>query len=198
MYLKVIKERFHYKEDVKTINLRNDRVNIRYSIKVVESSSGYSSLDFIRDSVKTIVYFNSRNNAEQAVNHLRNLSAPDQRDEIVVYHEIKAEDFKRRAMERFKSGDAKIMMAVEAAGMGCGIRDIVRIGQFGCPNNISTLVQRFGRAARDSSIRGFGILTVTKHQLSKLGKGGIASEDVGNEDEIRSAVSKMTISNNSS
>ncbi|KAI7816640.1 hypothetical protein BC939DRAFT_381373, partial [Gamsiella multidivaricata] len=53
-----------------------------------------------------------------------------------------------------------VLLSTEAAGMGCDISDVVRVVQYGYPNNISTLVQRLGRAARDPHISGSGILLV--------------------------------------
>ncbi|KAG9063273.1 hypothetical protein KI688_004877 [Linnemannia hyalina] len=53
-------------------------------------------------------------------------------------------------------------MTTEAAGMGCDVRDVARVIQFGCwwKNTLVTLVQRLGRAARDPEIQGTGILLI--------------------------------------
>ncbi|KAF9157571.1 ATP-dependent DNA helicase sgs1 [Mortierella sp. AD010] len=58
-------------------------------------------------------------------------------------------------MFKFVKGDIDVLLATEAAGMGCDIPDVVQVIQYG---DMPSLVQRFGRAARDPKIQGFGIL----------------------------------------
>ncbi|KAF9374917.1 ATP-dependent DNA helicase sgs1 [Mortierella sp. AD011] len=61
-------------------------------------------------------------------------------------------------MFKFVKGDIDVLLATEAAGMGCDIPDVVQVIQYGFPRDMPSLVQRFGRAARDPKIQGFGIL----------------------------------------
>ncbi|KAF9300717.1 ATP-dependent DNA helicase sgs1, partial [Podila horticola] len=61
-------------------------------------------------------------------------------------------------MEAFKSNSASILLATEAAGMGCDISNVLRVVQYGFPDSLSSMVQRLGRAARDPQLWGIGIL----------------------------------------
>ncbi|KAG0310679.1 hypothetical protein BG000_006943, partial [Podila horticola] len=65
---------------------------------------------------------------------------------------------KIKRMRMFKEGKIRVLLSTEAAGMGCDIPDIAKVIQFKCPENISTLTQRLGRAARSSNLQGHGIL----------------------------------------
>lgn len=105
--------------------------------------------------VKTIVYLQSRILVELAEVYLR---GPVGKEKVVVYHSFKSEEYKSEKMEAFKSNSASILLATEAAGMGCDISNVLRVIQFGFPDSLSSMVQRLGRAVRDPQLRGIGIL----------------------------------------
>lgn len=69
-------------------------------------------------------------------------------------------------MKDFIAGKFKILLATEAAGMGCDISDVVWVVQFDYPSDINCLVQHLGRAARDPMIQGEGILLTLKSQAA--------------------------------
>ncbi|KAF9271138.1 hypothetical protein BGZ74_006449, partial [Mortierella antarctica] len=71
---------------------------------------------------------------------------------IACYHAGLSELYKAKAMDDFKTGKILILLATEAAGMGCDIPDIARVVQFKSPKSISCLVQRLGRAARNPEL----------------------------------------------
>ncbi|KAG0364311.1 hypothetical protein BGX24_004685 [Mortierella sp. AD032] len=77
---------------------------------------------------------------------------------IVRYFSDLSTGAKIKRMRMFKEGKIRVLLSTEAAGMGCDIPDIARVIQFKCPENISTLTQRLGRAARSSNLQGHGIL----------------------------------------
>lgn len=127
----------------------------------------YSHLDFLMDFKKTIVYFQTRKETMEAVSYLeglaRTVDAEDSKhsslvSKIAAYHAIFSEQYKEEIMEAFRKGDILLLLATEAAGMGCDIGDVARVVQFKCPMDISCLVQHLGRAARNPQLQGIGIL----------------------------------------
>ena len=147
-------------ENPKVISVGNDRPNIMYKIGYLKNGiSTFQDLRFLEDRVKTIIYFDNRDLAEQAGHFLRTWIGQDQ---VKVYHGFKTEDLKDRRMKEFRESKFNILVATEAAGMGCDIKDIVRVVQYGYPPDINCLVQRLGRAARDGTSQGYGIFLVPR------------------------------------
>lgn len=63
-------------------------------------------------------------------------------------------DDKKENFERFKNGDANVMLATKAFGMGIDIPDIDIVYHFAPTGNVCDYVQEIGRCARDKSIQG--------------------------------------------
>ncbi|KAG0010923.1 ATP-dependent DNA helicase sgs1 [Podila clonocystis] len=83
-------------------------------------------------------------------------------------------------MAAFVKGDLQVLLATEAAGMGCDISDVVQVIQYGHPRDLPSFVQRIGRAARDRKIHGFGVLYVppiTQHAADPLVREFIEKRD---------------------
>jgi len=151
-------------ENPKCINVGNDRPNIMYKVKRFRKPmSSFEDLRFLTDKVRTIVYFDNRDLAEEAGHTLRAWFGQGQ---VEVYHGFKTEDLKNGRMNDFRDGKFHILLATEAAGMGCDISDIVRVVQYGYPSDINCLVQRLGRAARDGTSQGYGIFLVPKKKTT--------------------------------
>ncbi|KAK5821003.1 hypothetical protein F5H01DRAFT_365388 [Linnemannia elongata] len=106
--------------------------------------NSFQDLKFLMDFKKTIVYFNTRPDAERARRYLLQELCLDS-NKIAVYHSIKA------------------------VGMGCDINNIARVVQYGIPQSLASLIQRLGRAARDSKLQGIG-LTIVPHNPSRAVK----------------------------
>ncbi|KAI8598752.1 P-loop containing nucleoside triphosphate hydrolase protein [Dissophora ornata] len=135
--LEAISECLSYKDNVSVIKEGNDRTNV------------------------------NRDECENAHSYLRSLAPECHCEQIGIYHSAKLEERKERVMRRFRNNSYLILLATEAAGIGCDISDVVRVVQYGMPSSLSTLVQRIGRAARDSKLQGEGILlhakTLSRH-----------------------------------
>lgn len=132
-------------ENVDIINIGNDRINIKYIIaRQKHAVSSFLDLHFLKDMVKMIVYLQSHILVELAAVYLRGLVG---KEKVIVYHSFKSEEYKSEKMEAFKSNSTSILLATEAAGMGCDISNILRVVQFGFPDSLSLMVQRLGRAA---------------------------------------------------
>ncbi|KAF9515169.1 hypothetical protein BS47DRAFT_1245535, partial [Hydnum rufescens UP504] len=154
------------------IKLSNNHPNILLSVQEMEhSKTSFRDLDFVvninakneSELQRTMVYFDTYGQASAAAEYLRsklcfafNQAVPP----IAHYHADMSKLYKSRTMGAFKHGEIIILCATEAAGMGCDIRDISLVVQFGLPKTLCTWVQRLGRCSRDEKIRGEAILLV--------------------------------------
>ncbi|KAI7818765.1 P-loop containing nucleoside triphosphate hydrolase protein [Gamsiella multidivaricata] len=162
--LEAVKVCLSYKSDIVVVNEGNDRRNVKYTAKAFcYPANSFQDLNFLLGfDKKTIVYFDSRAECANAQTYLRRLAPENLRKRIGVYHAGKSDERKELVMKRFTNNNYWILLATEAAGMGCDISDVVRVVQYGIPSSLSTLVQRIGRAARDPNLEGEGILLYAK------------------------------------
>ncbi|KAG9091106.1 hypothetical protein FRC07_011931, partial [Ceratobasidium sp. 392] len=77
---------------------------------------------------------------------------------------------KEDAAREFAGEECYALMASEALTMGANFQDIETILIFGAPEDVVTLVQRGGRAARNKQIRGRVVVMVTPDQFAKAKK----------------------------
>ncbi|KAF9945828.1 hypothetical protein BGZ70_003541 [Mortierella alpina] len=155
-----VKESLRYHQEVPIIHIGNDRPNIKYVVaKFQHAVSSFQDLDFlVNNFTKTIVYFDNRQHPEEARRHLQEiLDNESDRQQIGCYHSLKSDEFKKEALQEFKDGKLRVLLATEALGMGMDISDVTLVIQYGLPKNISALVQRLGRAARDPSLEALEI-----------------------------------------
>ncbi|KDN35670.1 hypothetical protein RSAG8_11413, partial [Rhizoctonia solani AG-8 WAC10335] len=75
------------------------------------------------------------------------------------------------AMARFMSGEVRILVCTEAAGMGCDIPDIKRVVQFGICQSIDAFGQRIGRVWRGPQGNGEGWLIYEPWVRNERGRG---------------------------
>ncbi|KAF9992397.1 hypothetical protein BGZ65_012286 [Modicella reniformis] len=147
----------HFK-DVSIVNVGNDRLNIKYSVvEMKEAASSFRDLAFLQDMVKTIVYIDNRKDVDSVAKYVGSLIGNKQ---VAAYHSIKSEELKKLRIEEFKNNEKRVLISTEAAGMGCDIRDVKRVVQYGYPKTLSMLIQRLGRAARDPTLSGTSIFLV--------------------------------------
>lgn len=148
-----LKERVHFDQATTIINIGNDRPNVRLEVQSIYLRDKYSHLDFLMDFKKTIVYFQTRKETMEAASHLKGLARTAVAEgrihscfvsKIAAYHALFSEEYKEEKMEAFRQGSILLLLATEAAGMGCDIGDVIRVVQFKCPTDISCLVQRLG------------------------------------------------------
>ncbi|KAF9548813.1 hypothetical protein EC957_005486 [Mortierella hygrophila] len=159
--LENIKESLHFRPDTYTINVGNDRPNVKFIVTESQHPmDSFRDLKFLKDFRKTIVYFNTCLDAEGARKYLvRELGLDSSR--IAVYHAIKLDDFKSVILERFRNDKVLLLLATEAAvGMVGDINNIVRVVQYRRPPSIVSLIQRFGRASRDTTLQCTGLTIV--------------------------------------
>ncbi|KAF7291219.1 p-loop containing nucleoside triphosphate hydrolase protein [Mycena indigotica] len=79
---------------------------------------------------------------------------------------------KKDTMSHFRSGEVKILLATEAAGMGCDIPNIELVVQFMVPRSLSIWLQRAGRAGRNPTISARAVLLVQPSVFKEVMKDG--------------------------
>lgn len=111
------------------LNLGNDRHNIAYSVLPLNSTKDYAALKPLLsrthtpsrpdDLFKTIVFVNAVNTTQLAKRAICEWLPPDLHQYVTFLHAHRTPRARRRAMKRFRKGQARILVATEAAGMVC-------------------------------------------------------------------------------
>ncbi|KAH6985215.1 P-loop containing nucleoside triphosphate hydrolase protein [Ilyonectria destructans] len=164
-----------------------DRPEIKLLVETIEprTTKRFTSLFFVlQDAItngsptpekipKTVIFIDSRRDIQKCAECLRDwlhkLSAGAIRDRdcrqiIGVYHSHTSLNDKNAIYDEFSEADSKIriMVATESLGTGVDLSDVIRVVQYGFPLErlLCVLIQRFGRAARMSGIKGEAIFLV--------------------------------------
>jgi Helicase conserved C-terminal domain len=155
--------------DTLTIDEELGRDNLYYNvqplgvgIKYLDGTTPIDHLiDLCRDNPdnipKTLVYFDSIRTLQNVAKHLRSLFPDDftrtTKEMLVqVYFSSRPKSGKRKTFEAFRKGECRIVLATEAFGMGMDVTNIVRIYIWGVPRSLASMIQRFGRGARDQTL----------------------------------------------
>lgn len=158
-----------------------DRPNLYYNILQgggVQYKSGPTVLDFLFDDCnnptstplsipKTLIYFENILVLQAFQAHLRDIVPSHLKAQgiriVESYYATRTTDTKKHVRLQFFIGDVcRIICTTEAFGMGMDIRDITRVFQWGPPKSVSSLIQRFGRAARDKNMMACCTLVLSK------------------------------------
>ena len=109
------------------INLGNDCPNITPSVVKMKIKQDYPALlplvalgiSSHKDLAKTIIFTNSIQQTHEIVQFLQQNLSDDCRPYVRNYHALQSTCSKHRVMEAFHTGNVKILVATEAAGMVC-------------------------------------------------------------------------------
>ncbi|TFY56011.1 hypothetical protein EVG20_g9099 [Dentipellis fragilis] len=150
-------------------NMGNDRSNVSIVVRAIHNTmQSFSDLDFVipsnvtsaADIPKTWIYADNIATGAEIIDHLRTLLPEHLHGTIRPYNAVHGADYRKQAMAGFRSGDLRILVCTDAAGMGCNIPDIEIVVQWKLPNKLSSFIQRAGRAARAPNIKGLAVLLV--------------------------------------
>jgi ATP-dependent DNA helicase RecQ len=125
-----------------------DRPNLRFA--VIEAGKEEAKLQELKRELDqnpgpAIVYTSSRARSEAVASFLR----AELRRETVVYHAGMTRDQRTAAQDRFMSGEAELVVATNAFGMGVDKADIRSVIHFNMPGTLEAYYQEAGRAGRD-------------------------------------------------
>ncbi|KAG9095977.1 hypothetical protein FRC06_009194 [Ceratobasidium sp. 370] len=155
------------------INIGNEHFNVYIGAHPMQySSSSFKDilLHFDPDETdpenipQTIVYIDDVNNVTLAVIALFGWLHPSLRGQVLIMpvHAWMTPKYRSEVMAKFALGKVRVIIATEAAGMGCDISRIKRVIQFGICSSIDAFMQRIGRAWRGSDGKGEGWLIYEK------------------------------------
>ncbi|KAF7297686.1 P-loop containing nucleoside triphosphate hydrolase protein [Mycena kentingensis (nom. inval.)] len=141
-----------------SLTLSANRPNIALAThQLVGSLSDFRNLDFLvptpfKPIPKTIIFHNNRDECAAAAAHLRARLPPEHQSSnmIMHYHSLMSLEYQTAVFEDFKKPDGKcrLLHATEAASTGLDMPGILRIIDYGVPNNLVSAIQRAGRGGR--------------------------------------------------
>ncbi|KAK5799063.1 P-loop containing nucleoside triphosphate hydrolase protein [Linnemannia elongata] len=159
---KVKRSLFQYKdgEPLKIIKVDDLRDNLSFEVQIFQGQHRSRNLASLLDDgpkKKTLVYFDSIAALRSVQDELVKLR-PGLK--IGAYYSTLRAGHKQDTMSEFKDGKINVLLATDAAGMGCDIPDVTHVIQYDLPLDLTSLVQRFGRAARNPLLVKRGIVTL--------------------------------------
>ncbi|MGG4489732.1 DEAD/DEAH box helicase [Metabacillus idriensis] len=103
---------------------------------------------FLPKEEKTLIYFPTISLIHQFRDFVR-ASNSDIYHQIAMYYGTMSKEDKNESFLKYRSGEAKVMLATKAFGMGIDIPDITNVYHFAPTGNVCDYIQEIGRAARD-------------------------------------------------
>ena len=92
---------------------------------------------------RVLVFTRTKHGADRVVKHLRRIGG---RAEAI--HGNKSQGARERALEGFRAGRVRVLVATDIAARGIDVRDITHVINFDLPNIPESYVHRIGRTAR--------------------------------------------------
>tara|TARA_B110000467_G_C18298140_1_gene469445 strand:- start:168 stop:1418 length:1251 start_codon:yes stop_codon:yes gene_type:complete len=116
------------------------------------------------DVKRTVVFANKRETVQTLSGKLYAEELP------CVWLEGKMpQDKRNKAIERFKNGEVKVLVATDVAARGLDIDDISHVVNFDMPRTVDIYIHRIGRTGRAGN-KGTAISLVEAHDMNVIGK----------------------------
>jgi len=130
--------------DVSPPKLTAENIDQRvYYVAAAEKRALLAAL--LKDSAleRVLVFTRTKHTANRVADHLdKNGFSAD------AIHGNKSQGARQRALERFRSGDARVLVATDIAARGIDIDNVTHVINFELPNEPESYVHRIGRTAR--------------------------------------------------
>ncbi|KAJ7476583.1 P-loop containing nucleoside triphosphate hydrolase protein [Mycena latifolia] len=162
--------KLQFSRDYISIDIGNDRPNVSLVVRAIQHPlNTYADLDFVVAGItdpseikKTFIYADNIATGVEIIDHLNELLPPEYQEQGLIrpYNAALSKEYRREAMRQFKSGEIRVLVCTDAAGMGCNIPDIDLVVQWKLPGSVSIFVQRAGRVARGPGRSGLAVLLV--------------------------------------
>lgn len=129
---KVKRSLFQYKDDrpLNIIKVDDMRDNLSLEVHIFQGQHHSRNLASLLDGdpkKKTLVYFDSIGELRHVLDELRKLR-PELK--IRAYYSTLRAKHKQDTLSKFKDGKFNVLLATEAAGMGCDIPDVTHVIQY--------------------------------------------------------------------
>ncbi|MAG56332.1 MAG: DEAD/DEAH box helicase [Planctomycetes bacterium] len=101
--------------------------------------------EVLRDSSieRALVFTRTKHGADRVVKHLRRIG-----EDADAIHGNKAQGARERALDGFRTGRVRVLVATDIAARGIDVRDVTHVINFDLPNVAENYVHRIGRTAR--------------------------------------------------
>ncbi|KAJ6595216.1 P-loop containing nucleoside triphosphate hydrolase protein, partial [Mycena vulgaris] len=149
--------------------------------------NSYRDLDFLIsaemvlpiDTPKAFLYCDDTKDGAEIIDHLNARVNPDYQARGLVrpYNASMSREYRDIVMQLFRAGVVRILVCTDAAGMGCDLPDVDLVVQWKAPKNMSSWIQRAGRAARGRGREGLAIMLVEKTAFEANATGTAESPD---------------------
>jgi ATP-dependent RNA helicase RhlE len=119
---------------------------IEQSVYYVPSNDKRSLLiQLLRDPAmeRVLVFTRTKHVANRVSEHLENAGVPSD-----AIHGNKSQNARQRALEQFRSGSVRVLVATDIAARGIDIDNVTHVINFELPNEPESYVHRIGRTAR--------------------------------------------------
>jgi ATP-dependent RNA helicase RhlE len=100
---------------------------------------------------RTLIFARTKFGTERLAHELERLD-----HDVIALHGGKTQEARMKALERFKSGQTRILVATDVAARGIDVDDIVMVVNYDVPNDPEVYVHRVGRTAR-AGAEGIGL-----------------------------------------
>lgn len=105
--------------------------------------------------------------SKQLADRIFEMLDPHFPDQIGVLHSNKSQNYRINALERFKNGTSRILIATDVASRGLDIPDITHVINFDTPDNPEDYIHRTGRTGRAAKA-GIAISFVNEVEMKYL------------------------------
>jgi len=166
--LRFAKEVLNEPEFLESNPSRKEKAKIHQWLHIADSS--HHKVNLLVNTLKqegverTVVFANKRETVQYLSGKLYAEELP------CVWLEGKMpQDKRNKAIERFKSGEIKVLVATDVAARGLDIDNITHVINFDMPRKVDIYVHRIGRTGR-AGAKGTAISLVEAHDMSVVGK----------------------------
>lgn len=92
---------------------------------------------------RALIFTRTKHGADRVVKHLRKIG-----EKADAIHGNKSQGARERALENFRAGRVRVLVATDIAARGIDVREITHVINFDLPNVPESYVHRIGRTAR--------------------------------------------------